>query len=143
MASEEGIVTGVEGSYALVKVTRQASCAHCPSAASCHLGTDRAMVVKAENIAGAQVGQRVRLFISPRSIVAASFLIYILPLFGLLLGAFVGRLLWIHVCPDMPSELLSAGIGLLAMAGIFFGIRLYDRHYRTKEDFIPKIVEVL
>jgi len=142
-AEEEGMVTAIEGEYAMVKVIRTSSCAHCPSAGSCHIESDREILVKAKNNAGARVGQRVRLFVAPGSILAASFLLYVIPLFGLILGAVAGKLFLAHVWPRLSSELLAAGAGLVAMAGTFAGIRFYDRHCRSKESFIPKIIQVL
>ena len=142
-AEEEGMVTAIEGEYALVKIVRTSSCAHCPSAGSCHIESDRDLLVKAKNNAGAAIGQRVRLFVSPGSILAASFLLYVVPLFGLVLGSIAGKVLLAHVWPNLSSELLAAGTGLAAMAGTFAGIRFYDRHRRSKESFIPKIIQVL
>ena len=140
---EEGMVTALEGPYALVKVVRRAGCAHCPSAGSCHLESDQNLLVKAQNSVGARVGQRVQLFIAPGSILAASFLLYIIPLFGLILGAIAGKLLLALVWPTLSSELLAAGAGLVTMAGALLGIRFYDRHRRSKERFMPRIIQVL
>jgi sigma-E factor negative regulatory protein RseC len=142
-AEEEGMVTAIEGEYALVKVVRTTSCAHCPSAGSCHIESDRQIIVKAKNSAGARVGQRVKLFIAPGSILAASFLLYVIPLFGLIMGAVAGKLFLAYVWPSLSSELLAAGAGLITMAGTFAGLRFYDRHRRSKESFMPKIIQVL
>ena len=143
MSFEEGIVTGIEESFALVKVVRSASCAHCPSAASCHIESDRAMLVRAQNVAGAKIGQRVKLFISPGSVLAASFLLYLVPLFGLVLGAVIGKLVVAPFFPLLSSELLAAGIGLISMAAIFLGIRIYDQRHRKKVKYIPKIIQII
>ncbi len=143
MAIEEGVVTGIEESFALVKVVRKTACAHCPSAGSCHIESDRDMLVKAQNEAGARIGQRVKLFISPGSILAASFLLYLVPLFGLVMGAAIGKLVVAPFFANLSSELLAAGIGLITMAGVFLGIRFYDQHRRQKEKYIPKIIQIL
>lgn len=143
MAIEEGVVTGIEKSYALVKVVRKAACAHCPSAGSCHIESDRDMLVRALNEAGARVGQRVKLFIPPGSVLAASFLLYLVPLFGLLMGAVIGKLAVAPFFPNLSSELLAAGIGLITMSGIFLGIRFYDQHRTQKEKYIPKVIKII
>ena len=143
MAIEEGVVTGIEESFALVKVVRKAACAHCPSAGSCHIESNRAMLVRAQNVAGAQIGQRVKLSIPPGSVLAASFLLYLVPLFGLVFGAVFGKLVVAPLFVNLSSELLAAGIGLLTMAGVFFGIRFYDRHRRQKEKYVPKIIQII
>jgi sigma-E factor negative regulatory protein RseC len=142
-AEEEGMVTAIEGAYALVKVVRTTSCAHCPSAGVCHIESDREMIVKARNSVGARIGQRVQLFIAPGSILAASFLLYIIPLFGLIFGAVAGKLVLAHVWPRLSSELLAAGAGLITMAGTLAGIRFYDRRRKSNERFMPKIIQVL
>lgn len=143
MAFEEGIVTGIEESYAMVKVVRSVGCAHCPSAGSCHIESDRVMLVRARNIAGAKIGQRVKLFIPPGSVLEASFLLYLVPLFGLLIGAVVGKLVVAPFSLYLSSEVLAAGIGLITMAGIFLGIRFYDKRHRQKEKYIPKITQII
>jgi sigma-E factor negative regulatory protein RseC len=142
-AEKEGMVTAIEGEYAIVKVIRSSSCGHCPSAGSCHIESDREILVKAKNNAGAKVGQRVQLFLAPGSILAASFLLYVIPLFGLILGAVAGKIFLAQVFPSLSSELLAAGSGLVTMTGTFAGIRFYDRHRRSKESFMPKIIQVL
>lgn len=143
MDGEEGIVTAIDGSYALVRVVRKAGCAHCPSAGSCHIEADRTMIVKARNVAGAKIGQRVQLFIAPALILAASFLLYLVPLFGLIAGAIAGKIFLTQVFPRLSPELLAAGSGLVTMSGIFAGIRFYDRYRKSKERFMPQIVQVL
>ena len=136
-------MTGIDGSFALVKVVRKAACAHCPSAGSCHIESDRDMLVRAQNEAGARVGQRVKLFISPGSILAASFLLYLVPLFGLVMGAAIGKLVVAPYFINLSSELLAAAIGFITMSGIFLGIRFYDRRCRQKQKYIPKIIQIL
>ncbi|MCL6582483.1 MAG: SoxR reducing system RseC family protein [bacterium] len=143
MPAEEGIVTGLEGPYALVKVVRSAGCAHCPSAASCHLESDQTMIIKAQNSVGAKVGQRVQLFVAPRSILAASFLLYLLPLAGLMVGALVGKMLFSPVVGSQLSEFFAAGIGLGVMIAVFVGLRLYDRRRKSNKRFMPQIIQVL
>jgi len=143
MAIEEGVVTGIEESFALVIVVRKAACAHCASAGACHIESDRDMLIRARNEAGARIGQRVKLFISPGSILAASFLLYLVPLFGLVVGAAIGKLVVAPIFANLSSELLAAGMGLITMAAIFLGIRVYDRHRKQKDKYIPKIIQIL
>ena len=143
MAVEEGIVTKIEENFAFVKVVRSAGCAHCPSASSCHIESDRIMIVRAQNKVRAKVGQRVKLYIAPGSIIAASFLLYVVPLFGLLLGAIVGKIFIAPLFPEISSELLAAGMGLLSMAGVFLGIKFYDKQSKKADEFIPKIIKIV
>ncbi|MEW6381831.1 MAG: SoxR reducing system RseC family protein [bacterium] len=143
MSAEEGMVTSVEGPYALVRVVRSAGCAHCPSAGFCHIGPDQTIIVKARNSAGARVGQRVQLSVAPGSVLAASFLLYLLPLAGLILGSIAGKALVTPVVSDRASELFAAVAGLSVMAGIFFGIRFFDRRRKSTERFMPQIIQVL
>ena len=143
MSIEEGIITKIEGPYAFVKVVRSASCAHCPSVGSCHIESDRLMLVKAFNTVQAGNGQRVRLFLAPGSILAASFLLYLVPLFGFLCGAIVGTLLIAPLLPHISSELLAGGSGFISMVAVFMGIRVYDRRQRERQKFIPEVVQIL
>ena len=143
MSGEEGIVTAIEGSYALVRVVRKTSCTHCPSAVSCHIEADQTMIVKAKNSASAKIGQRVQLFIAPASILAASCLLYLVPLFGLVAGAIAGKILLTQLFPIIAPDILAAGSGFFTMTGIFAGIHFYEQHRKSKERFIPQITQII
>ncbi|MGA1874022.1 MAG: SoxR reducing system RseC family protein [bacterium] len=143
MSIEEGIITKIEGPYAFVKVVRGSACAHCPSAGSCHIESDRLMLVKAVNTIQAGTGQRVKLFLPSGSILAASFLLYLVPLFGLLFGAITGKLLLAPLLPYISSELIAGGFGFIAMAAVFLGIRIYDRRQRERQKYIPEVIQIV
>jgi sigma-E factor negative regulatory protein RseC len=140
---EEGIITKIEGPYALVKVVRSSACAHCPSVGSCHIESDRPMLVKAVNTVQAGTGQRVKLFLAPGSNLAASFLLYLVPLLGLLFGAIIGKLLIAPLFPHISSELIAGGFGFISMAAVFLGIRMYDRRQRGRQRFIPEVIQIV
>jgi sigma-E factor negative regulatory protein RseC len=88
-------------------------------------------------------GQRVRLFLAPGSILAASFLLYLVPLLGLLFGAIIGKLLIAPLLPHISSELLAGGFGFISMAAVFLGIRIYDRRQRGRQRFIPEVIQIV
>jgi len=101
------------------------------------------MLVKAVNTVQAGTGQRVRLSLAPGSILAASFLLYLVPLFGLLFGAIIGKILIAPLLPYISSELLAGGCGFISLAAVFLGLRIYDRRQRENQKFIPEVIQIL
>lgn len=143
MASEEGVVIKVEESLASVKIVRTSGCVHCPSAVFCQRGADHTFMVKAQNDLGAQVGQRVRLQVAPYSIFSAAFILYLVPLFMMILGAVAGKLFIAPFFSEGASEIISAAAGLICMGGTYLGIRFLDRLYHKSHNFVPKIIQIL
>jgi sigma-E factor negative regulatory protein RseC len=126
---------------ALVHCRKSSACKGCPSANLCSLGHDDGeRVVEAHNPDQVPVGQRVRIATTTKAFYKSSFLVYIVPLIGLVVGAVVGQKLgqgW-GVDPNIPAVVL----GVLFLAATFLGVRLLNRRL-AKEDYMPTVVEVL
>ena len=76
------------------------------------------MLVEAHDEVNAEVGQRVVLSQATAVILKASFLVYLLPVMGLLCGVFVGRVLsglW-----GLNPELLMPWTGLLGAGLVYY-----------------------
>ena len=101
------------------------------------------MVTTAENPLKAKVGDRVEVEILPKFVIAASFLIFILPLIFLLLGYFVGY----EIAVFFNYRDFAQNIGILASIAFFVlswvGIRAYDTHIEKTQRFQSKIVKIL
>lgn len=129
---------------ALVMCQKSTMCEHCASAGACSMGEDddRSRVVEVVNTKGARVGDRVRIVTSTRSFLQSSFLLYIVPLIALVLGAVVGKLLGERFAFGIDPNLLSAVFGVFFMVGCFLIIRVGSMAL-VKEAYMPKIVEIL
>jgi sigma-E factor negative regulatory protein RseC len=90
MQEEVGTVLKAGGGVAKVLVKRNAACDHCPSRSCCaSLGGDLKRV-DVSNIIGAKEGQQVKIGISPKTILKVSFILYMIPILALIIGAMFG-----------------------------------------------------
>lgn len=142
MATEEGIVIKVESRTAWVTTTKTSACEACAAKSSCTvLGGGKEMEVEAINDVGAQVGQKVVLYFQTSPLLKATFLLYVLPILFLLLGAFIGDQAAPYFSID-PST-CSAIVGL-----IFFGISIKfvkskGNKLAKKDAYRPKVIRIL
>lgn len=144
MMEEIGTVIELKGkNIALVLCQKSSACEHCASLESCSIGTDAgSKTVEAHNLIGAGVGSRVKLSVETRTFLQSSFIVYIVPLLMLLIGAGCGQFIGsqMHAGPD--PNLLSAILGTAFLIGTFLVIKVGSRAL-VKEHYMPKIVELI
>jgi sigma-E factor negative regulatory protein RseC len=134
MATEEGIVTKVDGALAEVRTMKSAACEACSAKGFCHDG-GREMIVSVLNPAKARPGDRVRLEIATGAFVKVMFLLYIIPVLALLAGALAG----LAISGDKAAA-LGALVGF-ALAVTF--VRARGRRMGDMAAYQPRIVRVL
>lgn len=141
MIVEYGTIVELKGrQVAVVLCQKQSACKHCPSSGACQIGDDgKSMLVESFNQIGAQVGDRVKVVTSTKHFLQSSFVLYILPVIGLLIGAISGQLIAEYTQVAIDPQLLSALIGVAFMVGTFLSIRLVTRSLK-REIFMPKII---
>jgi sigma-E factor negative regulatory protein RseC len=88
MTVERGIVEKVEPGWAWVKTKRSSACASCGSRHHCLTQGGDQMVVRAQNTARAKKGDEVELFLSTKTRLKGTAIVYLLPVLGLFVGAF-------------------------------------------------------
>lgn len=144
MIEEVGTVVELRGAHlAVVRCQKSSLCEHCATGATCQLGSDsRERLVEAHNPLGAAVGDRVRVAVSTRSFLQSGFLVYIVPLIALVLGAVLGKLLGEQLAGGPDPELLSALFGIFFLVGSLLLIRVGSRALPV-EAFRPRIVAIL
>jgi len=144
MVEEIGSIIEVRGKkVAVVMCEKSSFCAHCASMESCQVGNDnKSKLVEAYNAIGAQVGDKVRLSVSSKNFLQSSFLLYIVPLIALIVGAIAGQTIGTSLDAGPDPNLLAAILGTAFMIGSFFVIRIGSRAL-PKEDYMPHIVAVL
>lgn len=142
MSQETGIVETIEDEWAWVKTRRKSACAHCGQKDHCHTieGGDR-MLVKARNIADARKGDEVELYLSTKTQLKCVFMVYMVPVIGLLIGAFSGNSLStpIGLSPNVGIFLFSA-LGLVAA---FMLTRFYSNRMETKNALTLLVTRVV
>lgn len=143
MIAEYGTIVELKGKQtAVVLCQRNSACDHCPSSGSCQIGDDsESMLVEALNPIGAQIGDRVKVVTSTKHFLQSSFILYILPIIGLLIGALIGQGIGEMTDIGIDPSLLSAILGVAFLAGTFLSIKIGTRALK-RELFMPRIVEI-
>jgi sigma-E factor negative regulatory protein RseC len=137
---EVGEVLSVEGRTAQVKMRRGSQCAACSCAGLCSPFGKDWMTVTADNTLGATAGQKVRVTYSVEGEAKASFILYIVPVLSLLLGALIGTLF----DPFNHTDFSAVAVGLSFVAISFLLIKKYAAwKYGRKRSYRPSISEVL
>lgn len=144
MIQEIGSVVELKSKrIAVVMCEKSSACAHCASMEMCNAGKDNnSMLVEVHNALGAAIGDRVKLAVSTKHFLQSSFLLYIVPLIFLLVGALVGQFIGGKMESGTDPNLLSAMLGMGSLAGSFLIIRMSTRAL-PRETYMPQVVEIL
>jgi sigma-E factor negative regulatory protein RseC len=111
--TEIGTVLEAANGRARVEVSPTGMCSHCELESSCLPASGGTRTIEVADPLGVSSGQSVRIELGSGNFLLASFLAYILPLFGLLAAALVG----FYSAPEGSTELygsVGAAIGLVA-----------------------------
>jgi len=99
------------------------------------------MLVDADNRVGAGLNDQVKIVTSTKLFLQSSFLLYIVPIFGLLIGALFGQVLADKMGFDIDPSLVSAVTAVFFLAMTFVAIKMGTRRLQA-DVFMPKIVEI-
>lgn len=144
MIEEIGTLVELKGKHtAMVMCTKSSLCENCAANGSCVIGDDgNIRLIEAQNSLGATVGERVRIATTTKSFLQSSFLLYIVPLIALVIGAIVGKLVGENLATGLDPNLLSAVFGVFFMIGSFVVLRV-GSSVLSKEAYMPKIIEII
>jgi len=141
MSAERGIVEKVEPGWAWVKTKRSSACASCGSRHHCLTQGSDQMVVKAQNTADAKKGDEVELYLSTKTKLTGTAIVYLIPVFGIFVGAFSANPL---------SEALglnpSLGMALFTITGLVsavFLMRYLANRMDSKQTLTPLLKRVV
>ena len=144
MLEEVGVVLRVNGELAIVKTERSSMCEGCHSGGFCRAlvgGSD--MEVAARNEVGAKVGDEVRVTVASKTFLKASFLVYMVPVTALILGALLGTTLGPSLYPGAGSDLIAVVFGLILFFLSFVLMRVWAKGIKWGEQYCPVISEIL
>lgn len=122
---EQGVIADVKNGKLIVNIERHAACGSCKA---CSMGEGKTMRIEFENTIGAEKGDEVKIELDDSLILKGAILFYFVPLLGLILGIFAGRIFY---------EAASALFGISTMLITFMAVRRYDA--ANRERFKPKI----
>lgn len=132
----EGIVIEVNGSMAKVKASRHGDCKNCGACPG-----DGATVLEAKNPVGAKPGQHVIFEIKEANMLKAAFVVYIVPLIAIFLGALFGT--WLAEKVGQSIKIFQIGSGLIAFVLSVLYIKLFDKSTGENEKMQPIINRIL
>jgi len=138
---EEGIVLSVEGSIASVRMVEGGGCEGCSSSGSCKVASG-GRVLEADNKAGAKPGDSVTVRIEASSFLKASFIVYMVPVIFLFIGAAAGGRFGPGIYGGISVDNWQAIGGVLFLALSLFGIRLYNRRVKLVKGMMPVIIKI-
>ncbi len=142
MATEEGVVIYTQDALARVETTQSRACKGCTSRGSCQITADgKRSEVTALNLAGARKGDRILLQIESASLLKACFLLYILPVGCMLIGATLGH--WVALNLGRDTSIISALSGFSALILSVLAIRSTANRMGQRDTYKPKILRVL
>jgi len=141
MAQEKGLVTSItEDGWAQVETDRNDADSHCDSC-RVSFGCNSEMTIKAINRAGAGVGDLVSIHLSSGTIMKSAAILYLIPVVGLISGAFMGEGLSTRLAISQTSA-----IALLSLAGFILGFiitALISRWMSGRRTLSPIITRII
>jgi len=143
MDIEKGTVQKIEESWAWVETRRTGSCDNCSQKKHCHSsgdGRDR-MLVKAENVAQARSGDEVEIYLNSKTKLKGLFMIYMLPVIGLLVGALLGKSLSTLI--GLDGDLMTVLASFCGMAIAFFVVRVLGFRMKENNELTPVVSRIV
>lgn len=136
---EIGVVLKTSGKDAVVMIKRHAACGDC---GACQVGKEKmTMETRAENAAGAKVGDEVTVEMEFSGVIKATSIAYGIPLIAFLIGCALGYPIAQTAGWDMVLTPFFCGIIMTVLA--FLGIRLADRRGRFNSKYRPVVTEII
>ncbi|MDF1617783.1 SoxR reducing system RseC family protein [Petrocella sp. FN5] len=136
--AEIGQVTEVVGDLVSVKLQRHDACDHCNA---CLAGVEtEEMILEAENLCQADVGDLVGISLEESNFLLAVIIMYIIPLFGLLIGLGVGYLVGSQL--GVNEEIMSLLFGFMLLGITYLTIRKNEDKFHTRR-FRPMAINIV
>jgi sigma-E factor negative regulatory protein RseC len=130
---------------AMVKVRQHHTCGKCGACGRIFGDPEQRdiFMVEVANPVGAKKGELVRLEAGDREMLLAAFLLYLVPLAGLLAGLFAGRVLAMSAGLSGSPDLWGLGLGLVLMALVFVLLRAQEKNLQKGRRFKVVITSVV
>ena len=141
MSAERGIVENVEAGWAWVKTKRSSACSSCASRSHCLTQGGDQMLVKAQNTVRAKKGDEVELYLSTKTKLKGTAIVYLIPVFGIFAGAFSANPLSASI--GMNPSLGMAVFTLTGLVLSVFLMRYLANRMDSKESLTPLVKRVV
>jgi len=138
-----GLITETKDETATVALQRHQACEKCGRCGILSGAGKSDAEIEVQNPIRAEKGQRVLLETEDRRMLFVSFMLYMVPLGGLIAGIFSWLALSDYLGLAGNQELNAVGAGFAVMAVIFFFIRSWDKRVKDNPKYKPVITEVI
>lgn len=136
---EIGEVIGIENGRLVVKMQRTEACAKCRA---CTAGLKKEdMIIQAENMCGAGVGNKVDVVLDNADFMRATLIMYGIPFAAFMLGVFAGYYGSLRLGTGY-NELWGIALGTVLVV-ISYGIIHTQEDRFKKNNYVPKAVKVV
>jgi len=138
------VIKEIEEDQVVISTSRRGVCENCSENSSCSLESDHenepVELVIAMNHLQAQPGDTVEFDLAGHTELKISLVVWVVPLIGLLVGAFCGAIYHglVSISKD-AGTFIGAITGFLAAFGL---IILYDRRHTNSAELIPHILRI-
>ncbi|MEY8762257.1 MULTISPECIES: SoxR reducing system RseC family protein [Clostridium] len=132
----EGVVIEVGQDFAKVRASKHGDCKNCGLCAG-----DDAAIVSAVNPVDAKVGQHVVFEVKEKNMLKAAFIVYILPLIAIFVGALLGT--WVGNYVGHSEIAFQIGGGIIVFFISLLYIKMYDKSTGKNDAMKPIIRRVL
>ncbi len=141
MVKEEGVVTSVSNASAWVKTVRTTACEACEAKNNCEiLNSKNSMHFKVRNTLNAKKGDRVVVGVKTNSLLFLTFMLYVFPIFLLLIGALAGKNLSFIFKTD--QNLTSMFFGFILFFSAIFLIKKINNRVTENSKYKPFLVRI-
>ncbi len=141
MSAERGIVERVEPGWAWVKTKSSSACSSCGSRHHCLTQGSDQMVVKAQNSAHAKKGDEVELYLSSKTKLKGTAIVYLIPVLGVFVGAFSANP--ISAAIGLNPSLGMALFTLIGLISSVFLMRYLAHRMESDQSLIPIVKRVV
>ncbi len=126
----------------MVETVQTEACSHCAAKGACQMmGGEKIRLVPAINEAGADEGDRVLVAAKRKGVLGAGFMVYMVPVIALILGAALGKAYGPRYGYDSQVSAVVLGLSLLALC--WFGVSRLSKRLAGSEHLAVKVVRVI
>jgi len=150
MIEEQVRVVAIEGELLLLEAQSQSACGGCAAKKGCGTAVLSKVVgqkfsrFQAKNTIGANVGDLIVVGLTERALLNGSFVIYMLPIIGMILFALFADVMFVDDVDDWLSKDVS--VALFSLLGFSIGAGFARYHFlssHSKESYQPVVLRKL
>ncbi len=128
---------------AKIRVKKHSSCKSCGGCGILSAGGGTEVTMEVPNPIGAKVGEFVRISVETNKVILASLIVYVIPVIALVIAMYITQRVAIGSGYTETAEVMSIGVGFVAMVLTFAVIRILDKRIEKTRKFKPAITEIV